>query len=106
VDHLVERGIVDPTRIGVTGISYGGNMTCWLISQDPRFGAAVPVAPHTNQVTEHLVSNIPHFVATFLEDHYTNTGGKYYERSPVLQAHKVKTPTLNICGALESGQVI
>lgn len=101
LDHLVERGIADPGRLGVTGGSYGGFMTAWLISQDPRFAAAVAVAPVVNQVTEHLVSNIPYFVALFLADSYTNPGGKYFQRSPIMHAHKVKTPTLNICGALD-----
>jgi dipeptidyl aminopeptidase/acylaminoacyl peptidase len=101
LDHLIARGIADPQRLGVTGGSYGGNMTAWLITQDSRFAAAIPVAPHTNQVSEHLVSNIPSFVALFLDDHYTNPGGKYFTRSPIMHAHKVKTPTLNICGALD-----
>jgi dipeptidyl aminopeptidase/acylaminoacyl peptidase len=76
-------------------------MTSWLITQDSRFAAAVPVAPTTNQVSQHLISNIPHFVALFLADTYNNPGGKYFSRSPIMHAHKVKTPTLNICGALD-----
>jgi dipeptidyl aminopeptidase/acylaminoacyl peptidase len=101
LDHLVDQGIVDPKRLGVIGGSYGGFMTSWLITQDARFAAAVSVAPVTNQVSIHLISNIPHFVAMFLADHYTNPGGKYFDRSPIMHAHKVKTPTLNICGALD-----
>jgi dipeptidyl aminopeptidase/acylaminoacyl peptidase len=101
IDHLVERGIADPGRLGVTGGSYGGYMTAWLITQDRRFGAAVAVSPVTNQVTEHLISNIGHFVALFLKDSYTNPGGKYFERSPVSHAHKAKTPTLSTCGVLD-----
>ncbi|MGH8181829.1 MAG: S9 family peptidase, partial [Steroidobacteraceae bacterium] len=101
IDHLVERGIADPKRLGVTGGSYGGYMTAWLITQDPRFAAAVAVSPVTNQVTEHLISNIGYFVALFLTDTYTNPGGKYFERSPVMHAHKTKTPTLSTCGALD-----
>lgn len=101
LDHLVDRGIADPGRLGVTGGSYGGYMTAWLITQDARFGAAVAVSPVTNQVTEHLISNIGHFVALFLKDTYTNPGGKYFERSPIMHAHKTKTPTLSTCGALD-----
>ena len=101
LDHLTERGIADRTRLGVTGGSYGGYMTAWLITQDPRFAAAVAVSPVTNQVTEHLISNIGHFVALFLKDTYTNPGGKYFDRSPVMHAHKTKTPTLSTCGALD-----
>ncbi|MDE2050873.1 MAG: S9 family peptidase, partial [Gammaproteobacteria bacterium] len=83
LDHLIEEGIADRARLGVTGGSYGGYMTAWLITQDPRFGAAVAVSPVTNQVTEHLISNIGHFVALFLKDTYVNPGGKYFDRSPI-----------------------
>lgn len=101
LDHLVDEGIADPNRLGVTGISYGGFMTSWLITQDARFAAAVSVAPHTNHVSAHLISNISSFVAMYLRDCYTNPRGKYFQRSPVMHAHKVKTPTLNMCGALD-----
>jgi dipeptidyl aminopeptidase/acylaminoacyl peptidase len=101
LDYLVERGVADPRRLGVTGASYGGFMTSWLITQDTRFAAAVAVAPHTNQVSQHLISNIPQFLTLFLADKFNNPGGKYFERSPIMHAHKVKTPTLNICGALD-----
>jgi dipeptidyl aminopeptidase/acylaminoacyl peptidase len=101
LDHLVATGIADNARLGVTGVSYGGFMTAWLITQDRRFAAAVPVAPTINQVTQHLISNIPHFVRLFLDDTYTNRDGKYFDRSPVMHAHKTKTPTLTISGALD-----
>ena len=101
LDHLVKEGIADPQRLGVTGASYGGFITSWLITQDARFAAAVSVAPVTNYVTQHLLSNISHFVALFLEDAYTNPGGEYFKRSPLMHAHRAKTPTLNICGALD-----
>jgi dipeptidyl aminopeptidase/acylaminoacyl peptidase len=101
LDHLVELQIADPERLGVTGVSYGGFMTAWLIGQDRRFAAAVAIAPVINHVTEHLISNIPHFVAMFLQDTYTNPTGKYFTRSPLMHAHKARTPTLNICGALD-----
>ena len=32
---------VDPTRLGVTGWSYGGYMTMWAVTQTQRFRAAV-----------------------------------------------------------------
>src|ERR1044071_4213830 len=76
LDHLVATGRADPKRLGVTGGSYGGFMTSWLVAQDARFAAAVSVAPVTNQVTVQLISNIPHFVKLFLDDTYTNPNGK------------------------------
>ncbi len=34
---------VDPERIGITGISWGGYLTCITVAVDTRFAAAVPV---------------------------------------------------------------
>ena len=99
VDHLVASGIADGKRLGVMGLSYGGLMTCWLTTQDTRFAAAIAIGPATNHVSHHLTCNIPQFVRLFLGDHYTNLAGAYHTRSPILHAHKSKTPTLLICGA-------
>lgn len=101
IDHLLARGLADPGGLGVTGGSHGGYMTAWLIGHDTRFAAAVPVVPVINWVSEHLISNIPHFVAMFLNDHYTRPNGRYFERSPLMYAHRVRTPTLSMCGALD-----
>jgi dipeptidyl aminopeptidase/acylaminoacyl peptidase len=101
LDALVAQGIADPARIGVTGGSYGGFMSSWLITQDQRFAAAVPVAPVTDWVSEHLTCHIPYFCEIFLDDNIDNPTGKYFTRSPIHFADRVKTPTLNICGALD-----
>lgn len=101
VDKLVADDIADPARLGLTGGSYGGFMSSWLITQDQRFAAAVPVAPVTNWVSEHLTCHIPYFCAAFLADDMDNPGGRYFSRSPVHHAAGVRTPTLHICGALD-----
>lgn len=101
LDALVERGIADPKRLGVMGVSYGGFMSSWLITQDARFAAAVPIAPVTNWVSEHLTCHISLFCEQFLADSMKNMGGRYYTRSPVFYADRVSTPTLLVCGALD-----
>lgn len=101
LDYLIEQGLADPKRIGVTGASHGGYMSSWIITQDTRFAAAVPVAPVTDWVSQHLVSNIPYFDAMILNARFTEAGNHYFERSPIMQAHKVTAPTLTICGALD-----
>ncbi|MGH4001818.1 MAG: prolyl oligopeptidase family serine peptidase [Pseudonocardiaceae bacterium] len=98
IDHLVAEGVADPDRIGVTGASYGGFMSSWLITQDQRFAAAVPVAPVTNWYSQHHTSNIPYFDQIFLRSDPRAPGGRYHDRSPVMFADRVRTPTLNITG--------
>ena len=51
VDWAVGEGLADPARLGVTGLSYGGFMTQWLIGQDERFRAAVAVNGVANQIS-------------------------------------------------------
>ena len=101
LDHLVDAGFTDASRIGLIGHSYGGYMAAWLIGQDQRFAAAVVSAPMINYISQHLLSNISHYVTLFLQDHYKNIGGKYLQRSPITYAHQVTTPTLSLCGSLD-----
>ena len=101
LDYLAGRKLADPQRLGITGASYGGYMTSWLVTQDQRFSAAVSVAPTTNYVTQHLLSNIPHFDSAFVRGSYQQLGTQYYGRSPIYFASRVATPVLNICGALD-----
>ncbi|WP_231703017.1 alpha/beta hydrolase family protein [Tsukamurella asaccharolytica] len=98
IDALVAAGVADPDRVGVTGASYGGYISSWLITQDQRFAAAVPMAPVTNWYSQHLTSNIPFFDRIFLGDDPYAAGGRYHGRSPVMFAHRVRTPTLQTTG--------
>src|SRR5690606_5930589 len=40
-DFLIDRGIVDPKRMAVSGGSYGGYLVSWICSQTDRFACAV-----------------------------------------------------------------
>lgn len=101
IDHLVSAGLAHSFRLGVMGLSYGGLMSCWLPTQDPRFRAAVAVGPATNHVSHHLLCDVPQFVSLFLEGHYSDCSSAYHQRSPVLHAHRSRTPTLLVCGDLD-----
>jgi dipeptidyl-peptidase 4 len=49
VRYLTEQGLVDPTRIGITGGSYGGYMTLYALFNAPDvFKAGIAVAPVTH----------------------------------------------------------
>nr|WP_279606937.1 prolyl oligopeptidase family serine peptidase [Burkholderia gladioli] len=101
LDALASQGLVDPARIGVMGVSYGGYISAWLITQDQRFAAAVPIAPVTNWVSQHLSCNVPTFCELFLRDKLDDPLGQYFSRSPIHHAERVRTPTLHVCGALD-----
>jgi dipeptidyl aminopeptidase/acylaminoacyl peptidase len=101
LDALVVNGTADPKRLGVTGISYGGFMSAWLITQDTRFAAAAPISCVSNWYSQHRTSQIPHFDAMFLKGGPDQPGGHYFERSPAMHASRVRTPTLQLTGALD-----
>ena len=98
-DAVVKQGIADPARLGVTGISYGGFMSAWLITQDDRFAASVPISCVADWYSQHRTSQIPFFDEYFLDGSAYEAGGKFFDRSPVMFAANVTTPTLQLTGA-------
>ncbi|HKV26820.1 MAG TPA: S9 family peptidase, partial [Candidatus Acidoferrales bacterium] len=42
---------IDPERMGIEGVSYGGQLTYWLITQTREFKAAIPTAGITNLIS-------------------------------------------------------
>ena len=98
VDAMVELGVADPERIGVTGGSYGGFMSCWLPVVDQRFKASVAISPVTDFYSQHWNSNIGAWDAWFLGGEPEGGAAQYRERSPVFLADRVTTPTLLTAG--------
>lgn len=62
VDEAIKRDLqIDPKRLGVTGGSYGGFMTNWIVGQTNRFKAAVTQRSISNWISFHGVSDIGYF---------------------------------------------
>ncbi|WP_245633607.1 S9 family peptidase [Amycolatopsis jejuensis] len=101
IDALVERGLADGNRVGLIGGSYGGFMSSWLVTQDTRFAAAVPMSPVTDWYSQSFTSNIAAWGNRFLDADPEQPGTRAHTRSPVLHASKARTPCLNITGALD-----
>jgi dipeptidyl aminopeptidase/acylaminoacyl peptidase len=101
VQLLVDQGIADPARIGVTGISYGGFFSCWLPCLSDLFAAAVARSPVTDWVTQHLTSEIAAFDAAFLDGDWRDPTSQYVTRSPLAAADRCRTPVLLTAGLLD-----
>ncbi|HUA28950.1 MAG TPA: S9 family peptidase [Streptosporangiaceae bacterium] len=100
IDAMIERGIADPDRIGTMGVSYGGFMSAWLVTQDQRFKAAVAGSPVTEWYSFTFTTNIPGWGLWFLDNaDPEEAGNQVHTRSPVMHASKAKTPTLLTAGA-------
>ena len=105
VDELVRRGIADSTRLAVTGWSYGGYMTGWVVSQTGRFKAAMMGAGLSNMESMYGTTDIPGYIGTFydgmpqLDGSLTNKSLEFYRsRSAVQYASRVTTPLLMLHG--------
>jgi dipeptidyl aminopeptidase/acylaminoacyl peptidase len=101
VDAALRRhSWIDPNRLGVEGQSYGGQLSNWLVTQTPRFAAAVPAASISNLVSHNYMS-VYH---DYLEQEYggkPHTGGiieMLWERSAIRFANRVTTPVMFIHG--------
>jgi dipeptidyl aminopeptidase/acylaminoacyl peptidase len=98
VDTLLGQGYIDEGRIGVTGGSYGGFMTNWLIGHFPdRFQAAVTDRSICNMVSDFGSSD---FGWTFADDELEVTPwddpDRYVQRSPLTWVKQIHTPLLII----------
>jgi dipeptidyl aminopeptidase/acylaminoacyl peptidase len=98
VDHVVALGVADPTRLGVTGGSYGGFMACWLPTVDGRFAAAVAMSPVSDWFSERFESNLGRWNTEFLGGDVPDRWEHYRERSPVFAGTRLRTPTLLTAG--------
>ena len=94
----VERlGIVDSSRIGVSGWSYGGYMTSWMITHYHVWKAAVSGAAVDDWVLDYSVAD--DHKADELQLHATPQSDPAVYRfvSPLTYAKNVTTPTLIMC---------
>lgn len=94
VDTMIAKGFVDADRLAVTGGSYGGYMTAWIISHTGRFKAAVSQRGVYNLLSFFGTTDIP----MFLNDEWGTLPWDdpvfLWEHSPIAHAHKIKTPLL------------
>ena len=96
VDHALGLGWVDPDRLYVTGGSYGGFMTNWIIGHTDRFRAAVTQRSISNNVSAFGTSDIGwHFWQREMGDATPwRDGHKLVERSPLTHVTAIHTPLL------------
>lgn len=99
VDYLIKLGYVDELRMGVTGGSGGGLMTCSIVTLTKRFKAAVSLYPVTNWFTHVGTGDNGFYIASVYRQGmpWLNTQD-YIDRSPLFAVGKVSTPVMIITG--------
>ena len=98
VDHVIDRGIADSSRIGIVGWSYGGYLAAWASTQTDRFRAAVVGAGITNLISNAGTCDIPDNIPNHFGGEIWQQTDLLIERSPVLQVKYATTPTLILHG--------
>jgi len=93
VDHLIERGLVDPERLGVMGASYGGFMTNWIVTQTDRFKAASTAASISDIADLYYLSDAGEVTEEYFGLPWEESA-LYEKYSPMTYVEAVKTPLL------------
>lgn len=96
LDMLEQRGFVDEKRIAVTGWSYGGYMTSWLIGHYHDWKVAMAGAAVTDWVDMYnLGDGNVQLRYSFEGNPWKGDAVKLYrEQSPITYARDIRTPTL------------
>ncbi len=100
VDYLIEEGLVDADRVGITGGSYGGYASAWAATYySERFAAAVMNVGLSDKIAMLGTSDIPqelylvHYLTWPWED-----WAMYREASPIYHVQNARTPILILHG--------
>ena len=101
VNAAVHRYLwIDRERMGIEGVSYGGQLTDWLITQTNEFKAAIPTAGISNLISYTYMTYYNQYeemeFGQFL--HQGNLMDVAWERSALKHIAAAHTPTLIIHG--------
>lgn len=96
VDSLIEDGLVDPERLGVTGGSYGGYLTSWIVGHTDRFKAAVTCRSVNDLYSMMLSGDIagPEFSTHEFGASAWDAPDVLRAHSPITYAKDIRTPLL------------
>jgi dipeptidyl aminopeptidase/acylaminoacyl peptidase len=91
---LAKYSWIDKDRLGVTGGSYGGFMTNWIVGHTNRFKAAVTLRSVSNFVSDDGTRDGAYGHADDFQGDIFEKFDLYWDRSPLKYVKNVRTPTL------------
>jgi dipeptidyl aminopeptidase/acylaminoacyl peptidase len=95
IDHVLASEPIDATRLGIGGLSYGGYMTNWAITQTNRFKAAVSRNGISSLSTAGLLSDQTLWFETVMGGFESEDGEALLKsRSALTFADRITTPLL------------
>jgi len=91
---LKQNPWIDPNDLGVTGGSYGGYMTNWIVSHTNRFKAAVTLRSLSNFISDDGTRDGAYGHEEYFKGIIFDDFDQYWDASPLKYARNVHTPTL------------
>ncbi len=101
VDAVLKKGIVDESRLYVSGCSGGGVLSSWMISHTNRFAAAAVRCPVIDWISMAGETDVPFFTYRFFKKPFWEDPTDWLEQSSLMHVGNVKTPTLIMTGELD-----
>jgi len=91
---------IDRDRLGVEGVSYGGQLSDWLITQTSVFKAAIPIAGISNLISYNYMTYYNQYeqMEFGIFPHQGNMMDVLWERSALKHVAKARTPTMLMHG--------
>jgi len=96
VDAVLGLGFADSERMAITGGSYGGYMTAWIITHSDRFKSAVSQRGVYNISSFYGTSDVPLLMSNEFDAEPWEDHDVYWDNSPLKYAARIKTPLLLI----------
>ncbi|SEB13432.1 Dipeptidyl aminopeptidase/acylaminoacyl peptidase [Thalassobacillus cyri] len=97
LDYLLEAyDFIDGERLGLTGGSYGGFMTNWIVGHTDRFKAAVTQRCISNWISFYGVSDIGYYFSEWQIQADLHDFEKLWKHSPLAYVDNMETPLLII----------
>lgn len=101
IDAALARGDIDPQRVAVTGGSYGGFMTAWLLGQSDRFTCGVAARGVYGLLSHYGTCDLQELLEFEFDGYPWDMPEKLWRHSPLAYAHQISAPLLILHSELD-----
>ncbi|MBI3460831.1 S9 family peptidase [Candidatus Acetothermia bacterium] len=101
VDHVVKKAYIDAKKMVITGGSYGGFMTAWIIGHDQRFAAAFSQRGVYNLTSFYGCTDATRLIEWEFDSFPWDEPDLLWKHSPIAYVKNIKTPLLIKHGDLD-----